>query len=244
MKKIFILVFALTYLTKAWSEEQYLPLLEEGKKWIIETRCDEDTEFTPYLTEITYQDEEIIDGERIVTLVSIDQKEGATPNSHLLKEKYKKLYVWNPFYETWLLYLDFSCKKGEETDYNKKFFFEGFHIDDEGYAFIHGFKRRWLRHNSDYWVEGIGSINLQHLFMYEIPACEDAPYPNSYSILECYKNEQLLFNQDDHKQLSTIKEIRHIDFNDYPIFDPHGREVSTPLPGSIYIHNGKKFVAK
>lgn len=28
------------------------------------------------------------------------------------------------------------------------------------------------------------------------------------------------------------------------IFDLHGREVSNPLPGSIYIRNGKKFVAK
>ncbi|MDE6410194.1 MAG: hypothetical protein K2K81_08145 [Muribaculaceae bacterium] len=243
MKKIFILVFALTFLTKVRGEEQYLPILEEGKKWIIETRCDDDPEFIPFLTEITYQDEEIIDGERIVTLVSLDQTEYATPSSHLLKEKNRKLYVWNQIYDTWLLYLDFSCNKGEETDFNKSLT-NGFYVNDEGYSLMHGYNRKWLRLSSDYWIEGIGSTTLNHLFYEPIPACFDAPLPNSYLILECYKKDQLLYNLEDYTKLSSVNEYKTFYLNNSCIFDLHGREVSNPLPGSIYIRNGKKFVEK
>ena len=41
----------------------------------------------------------------------------------------------------------------------------------------------------------------------------------------------------------SYSEFRTADCNN-KIFDLHGREVSNPLSGSIYIRNGKKFVAK
>ncbi|MDE6410193.1 MAG: hypothetical protein K2K81_08140 [Muribaculaceae bacterium] len=53
-----------------------------------------------------------------------------------------------------------------------------------------------------------------------------------------------IYGDPDYKPSAGVKEITLEKFKDNKIFNLHGREVSNPLPGSIYIRNGKKFVAK
>ncbi|MDE5789603.1 MAG: hypothetical protein K2H96_00020 [Muribaculaceae bacterium] len=53
-----------------------------------------------------------------------------------------------------------------------------------------------------------------------------------------------IYGDPDYKPSAGVKEIALEKFKDNKTFDLHGREVSHPLPGSIYIRNGKKFVGK
>ncbi|MBD5387422.1 hypothetical protein HDR70_06020 [bacterium] len=94
-----------------------------------------------------------------------------------------------------------------------------------------------------YFIEGIG--------------CTEGflPFPHISFLCSCIRTDYIyLIDVEDEQgniifnpgMLSEISEVSNDNMKSEPnhIFDLHGREVSNPLPGSIYIRNGKKFVAK
>lgn len=95
-----------------------------------------------------------------------------------------------------------------------------------------------------YFIEGIGCIDGFLPFpCIEYLKTHDFSY--SFISLLSVEDEQgnIIFRPE---MLSGTNDIsnEHILPETSSIFDLHGREVTNPIPGSIYIRNGKKFVAK
>lgn len=99
-------------------------------------------------------------------------------------------------------------------------------------------------YNIHYYIEGIGCMDgLLPFPCIEYIKTADTSY--SFISLLNVEDEQgnIIFNPGMLSEVSEISNDKLKSESDH-IFDLHGREVANPLPGSIYIHNGKKFVAK
>ena len=95
-----------------------------------------------------------------------------------------------------------------------------------------------------YFIEGIGCMD-GFLSFPCIEYIKTAGFADTPICLLNVEDDQgnIIFNRG---MLSEIFEVsnENIQSGSSPIFNLHGCEVSNPLPGSIYIRNGKKFVAK
>lgn len=246
MKYKLLLLLYIISLFQVRGEEayQYLPLFEEGKRWVVETCVNYDTKKEYYFYNVYCASEEIIDGEQIFTLISINEKDDTESQTYLLKERDRKIYIWDDSYNNWLISLDFNAKKGELTDHNKELSNMGCYVCDEGFTSMNGYVRRWLFINDlTYWIEGIGSPTFAHMSNGPLPTCGGVPFKTG-RIVECYKNDVLLFSYDDYKRLSSLSDVKNPNITESKIFDLYGREVKTVLPGSVYIRNGKKFIGE
>lgn len=88
-------------------------------------------------------------------------------------------------------------------------------------------------------IEGVGASNT-----YVSPGSEiiNGPF---YRMTAFYYNDELLFTEDDFRIIPSgnleLELENNIDEN-APYYDLMGQEVRNPVPGSIYIHQGRKIV--
>ena len=96
------------------------------------------------------------------------------------------------------------------------------------------------------YAQGIGNIFMgNYLYLLTEPyVLPDDGYDASYVINNIYTDDGAVYYKGRNFQdISGVNEIS-VEKAESIIFDLHGREVANPIPGSIYIRDGKKFVAK
>ncbi|MDE7412888.1 MAG: hypothetical protein K2N05_03730 [Muribaculaceae bacterium] len=249
MKKIVFIYLLLCFglIVHADLKEIYHPILEDGKVWILSNTWDEKSDKEPYKTKVWLDGDTII-GEVPAKLLALQNQLPEAPVEHkAVLEINRQLFFYYEANHRWLPLLDFNCNKGDFTlplsDGSMEF--EGYEIEDVGTVEIFNNEYRYVKTKYDYWIEGIGSPLGNYLLVFPVPTCVEIP--NTY-LNECYKNEELIFSYEKWKEirqgLSGVNSLKiNIDTPDI-IFDLHGRRVTNPQPGSVYIRGGKKFVAK
>ena len=117
-------------------------------------------------------------------------------------------------------------------------------------ADIYGVQRRilTLRSTGGYWIEGIGTYDANDVMFYDVRNSAHIYFRTKTHLIACYKDGECIFSEDWAVQYyySGIREIGA----DMPaaapgaqqIYDIYGRRVTNPLPGSIYIVDGRKVV--
>ncbi|MDE6258851.1 MAG: hypothetical protein K2M53_10775, partial [Muribaculaceae bacterium] len=99
------------------------------------------------------------------------------------------------------------------------------------------------------YAEGIGNIGLGD-YIVLISGLSPASPPDDgtlglYLLNNVYdKDGSIFYKGYDFQGFSGIKSIKANDNSESRIYDLHGREVASPVSGSIYIRDGKKFVAE
>ena len=243
MKKYcFTICMALSLFVPSSLYAQYLPLLEDGKKWEIK--------WAGSGLERYYIDE--IVGDTIINDVSY-----RILNESFLREDGSKVYIWDEYDERETTLYDFDLKEGD--------MFEDYVVLCVDTIEIHGISRKRIGLSDNYyidlakyylgdeydekdpkywlvcWVEGIGSqYSPSHYFDWQIagPSC---------TIVRCLIGDECVFTYDDFfaKSVSGISNpISLPSGKDAIIYDLQGRRVTTPQKNGLYIKNGKKFVAR
>lgn len=245
---ILLLIICAFNISIAQSEDDYGPILEDGKVWILNQISEWDADATPYhYAEISIKGDTIVNGVEAKVVRYHKLIDSNNPDHEvILYEKDKMLYFYDWIYlNDWSPLIDFNFKEGEKTvntiwDGTWK---DGFVFDERGTILCQAKSRGYVRIQEDmvqtYWIEGIGSPSLRYLTV----------FPSSlggiHSFLGAvYLNEECLFEMKDMALLSGISNLPSVPDRTSIIYDLHGREVSSPVPGSIYIRDGKKFVAE
>ena len=245
MKKfVLFIILQLCMFAKADNTLPYHPMLEDGKVWILHNTISGNSDLPSYKTKIWIDGDTIINDVEAKKLAMEDIGKESPIIYAIVKEVDKQLFFYYDELEKWSPIMDFSCGKGEYTlpaSDSGVMDLEPFLVEEEGIIKLYDKEYRYLKMFNQYWIEGIGSPSMTTLTFFPVPTCDDVPIPR---LDECYLGDILLFSWDEWQRLSSVNPIMTDALERSIIFDLHGREVSNPLPGSIYIRNGKKFVAK
>ena len=251
---LFTLLLSLTmWASKAQEPEGYLPILEDGKVWILDHIVvdpfqPERPEVERYhFAQVSVKRDTVVNGVaskvvRFETLVPSDNPD----RDIVLCERERILYFFDTMYlKDWSPLLDFNFRKGGKTvdtiwDGCWK---EGFVFDEEGKILCQDTWRPYVLIQEEMlqtcWIEGIGSPSLRFLTVFAT-----APNNTRCVLAETCLNGESIFKMDDLNELGSVSPV-HVDSAHHtPTYDLYGREVSVTVPGSIYIRDGKKFVAK
>lgn len=96
------------------------------------------------------------------------------------------------------------------------------------------------------YAAGLGNISRgDYINLFTEPyVYPDNGYHAEYVLNNIYRKDGAIYFQGkDFQGLSGIKNISLVN-NDSHIFDLYGRTVTNPLPGSVYIRSGKKYIGK
>ena len=243
MKKYcFTICMALSLFVPSSLYAQYLPLLEDGKKWEIK--------WAGSGLERYYIDE--IVGDTIINDVSY-----RILNESFLREDGSKVYIWDEYDERETVLYDFDLKEGD--------MFEDYVVLCVDTIEIHGISRKRIGLSDNYyidlakyylgdeydekdpkywlvcWVEGIGNqYSPSHYFDWQIagPSC---------TMVRCVIGDECVFTYDDFfaKPVSGISNpISLPSGKDAIIYDLQGRKGTMPQKNGLYIKNRKKFIAR
>ena len=97
------------------------------------------------------------------------------------------------------------------------------------------------------YAEGIGNIGYgDYLFLTSQPPVHELDSTNGMWMLNNVydKDGSILYRGYDFQGFSGIEDIYTDGCQEGTIYDIHGRVVTATVPGSIYIRDGRKFVAK
>lgn len=89
-----------------------------------------------------------------------------------------------------------------------------------------------------YWIEGIWAVELFYLNPYPVPTCG---YEH-VRLQECWKDGSKIFDYNSFMELSSLYDVSKSHDIDSAIYDLYGRKVDFPQKGHIYIRNGRKVV--
>lgn len=226
---------------KAYNPCEYHPLLEDDKVWILHTENSADPEFEPYHTKV-WVDRDTLFKDEPSKVIRIKNEISDTIISVVLKEENKQIFYASRDCDYWLPLLDFNCNAGGTTMNSSDGYewYSGIPVNEEGKLKLFDVEYRFLKIWWYTWIEGIGSPDLYFLTMRPVPTC--GPIPTT-KMVECYKGDKLIFTKDEFRKVSGIV-TPIIEEKCFPIYDIHGRKITNPQPGNIYIRNGKIFLAK
>ena len=255
MKQLFFtLLLSLTmWASKAQQPEGYLPILEDGKVWILDHIVVDhfDPEWPEvdryHFAQVSVKRDTVVNGVeskvvRFETLVPSDNPD----RDIVLCERDRILYFLDTNYlKDWSPLLDFNFSKGGKTVDTiwEGCWKGGFIFDEEGKILCQDTWRPYVLIQEEmlqtYWIEGIGSPSLRFLTVFAV-----SPGDPICVLAETYLKGECIFRMDDLKELSSVSRV-HVDSAHHtPTYDLHGRVVTAMVPGSIYIRDGRKFVAK
>ena len=223
----------------SWAQENYLSLVEQGKKWTY--RCNGLVYEFDY--HYTLEGDTTVAGNDCLKMYS-DNKDnkGEIRYEGALYEENKKVYCFYPEKDEATLLYDFGCTvrdtlkignvdlislsidntitgiicKGERYDFQAQ-------LPEEGESFVIGIVS---------WIEGVGATKD---FFNMLPLAG-----NYNSLIACEVNGEVLYQSS-----TAIQSVRSRQSNDNgAIFDLQGRRLSSLPSKSIYIRNGKKMIAR
>ena len=218
----------------------YLPVLSEGKSWLVELISDD----SESVTSILQVSGDTIVNDRVCKKISITKTGEYQPEKFAIAcEQDGK--VWNVVDGTFNLLFDMGWENKD-------------HASDLGIVrkvdviTVNGTSRKRLMIDSGvdgdymgylyYVVEGVGLSTD-----YFIDALGIGSGVQRYRMLSCRENGEEIFTADDFKQkTSGITEITadNADPAKAEMYDLQGHKVAQPAQPGIYIHQGKKVVVK
>lgn len=242
------------------ASENYEPILKDGRKWLVSVQWDEEDDNIERYWFTVDKDTVIndIEAKKIICNNADNQEEkevsyATDDNGSLygfyLYNNWKGVYEW---IEEDVIRID--CEAGMDFESAGRIMASG--ID---YISVGDSQRRRITLNAPdfpelgnfYWVEGIGASSSRGwLFKwFPIPGgpCIKSCCFWAYlaTVEEIYDNDELIFKKEDFTQGLGIEYIsRDDEARDDIIYDMFGRRVSSPQKGSVYISNGRKFIAR
>lgn len=254
---ILILLLGLIFPIKVYAEYTYIPMLEDGKKWVIANySLDNPSEYYILYTIIVGKD--TVAEEHEAKIIEYDYDGRYQNKFNISYEDNKSLYQYFPptvsrcpgFKEI----LNFNVHVGDTIgDYIVR-------LDDM--ITIRGVTRRVLGlieyypevpdpDNPDFkkymystkfpsilWVEGIGALIDYYLNNWV------RAFSTGLKILECYMNDELIYKDGDIEAILGVDNIMLNDGikQDVSLYDVMGQRVDKPRKGQIYIRGGKKII--
>ena len=224
--------------------QQYLPVLEEGKQWVVNRSV------TDINNNITFEasGDSVLNGVHYTVI-----------GYELLREEGAKVYVYDNFYQGEKVLYDFSLSVGDVaySDLEEEIrlhvvcvdtievngisrkrigFFTGNQLEYYGDKLDHTDPKQW----ANCWVEGIGG-------MYGLPDNYGWYIIGSTTRMQrCYVNDKCIFTYDDFftKPVSGISNPIGLPSGKDDIYNLQGSRVTSSQKNGLYIKNGKKFVAQ
>ena len=255
MKKILLLSFIVSLFvgSAVAQEHEYLPLLEEGKRW----NYIRDFARASGPEEYNYYYSYFVNGDTVINNITCKkiymEKDGSVTYKAAMYEDGQKVYCFdNNSTESELLYdfglcrydkmtlekdnVEIICKYTKQSEYegvNRK---EIYWIMIDSYMSEDYVERMMSLDNDIYlseWIEGIGST--QDLFF-------TIPYAGNYChIISCELNGKILYQN---SYYTGINNIRTNSKTSSQIFDLSGRRLNSVPEKGMYIKNGRKWLRK
>ena len=224
--------------------QQYLPILEEGKQWVV-NRSVADLDKNILLA---------VSGDSVLNGVQY-----TVVGNELLREEGEKVYVYDNFSQGEKVLYDFGLSVGDVAydDLEEEIrlhvvcvdtievngvsrkrigFFTGNQLEYYGDKLDHTNPNQW----ANCWVEGIGGIyGPTDTYGWYIIGSRT-------TMKQCLVNNECVFAYDDFftKPVSKITYIGNVTDKRHETYDLQGRKVATPQKNGLYIKNGKKFIMK
>lgn len=257
MKKIILaIILYITALANATNvcNTEYHPIMENGKVWYILNIMHKESSKKDYLTKVWIAGDSIIDGTIVKKIAKQDLSESSITHYTIIKEENKQLFFLfkDDSDKIWCPILDFNCSKDDNTIPLFPGNYDGSVdyclIRDEGIITLSEKKYRYLKvesHYSHYWIEGVGSPDMFILTIFPAPTY-DLNIPISQRLESCYLNDELIYTYDEFSN-ALVSSIDNSIIGNSSRFIKHdifGQKIYNPLPGTIYIQNGKKFIMK
>ena len=222
--------------------QQYLPIFEEGKRWVVKWQAADMVEYQTC----------VISGDTIINNHSYFIVDGS-----FVREEGNRVYVWTNGMERTMY--DFNLKVGDTFQGNELVVVkvDSIKVRDITRKRI-GFMSSWYFevYKGEYgeeldeknpknwdvcWIEGIGSSNTPTYYSdwYVIGP--------RHTMQQCYFKDECIFTYDDFftKPVSGISNpVSLSSGKDAIIYDLQGRRVTTPQKNGLYIKNGRKFIAR
>ena len=236
-KRLKISVMALCLSAAAMAQTDYLPLLEEGKKWHYTYRnwaTKETYKYVEYLSSDT-----IIDGK---TYTKNCQQDGQV--LYLLREEGGKVYEYNGRQKSEILLYDFTLSVG---DIAKSWSEDaGAIVADIGEISTGGVSRKKMAlcyysgeyidyDRPNFWVEGMGSDGgLMNPFSNHMVG--------GFVFLDYIEMpDGSIFNFND---VNSVRSVENGGATNRQTFDLQGRRLKTVPKKGVYIRDGKKFIQR
>lgn len=256
-KIMFLAMMLLSGFIQMSAQDDIGSILSDGKVWIWTGYNIDHSEFPVYFTVVGTEE---IDGKTCWRVDKTPDIPTLSGQSFLLHEENGKLSIR---YEdsngnvSWLPLMDFSMRVGEEREIGiaevegvyEPHSGDGWKVIDKDKVVVDGEERERMKlaqtpHGPNaVWVEGIGVPYFEGLltwFWY--------PLPDNGIVLgefkECQLNGKTIFTRADFGDINSVEEITDKTDADAPVYDLMGRRVTTTLPGSVYIRDGRKFIGK
>lgn len=243
---LFWSLLGISFLMKGQGPVEYDPVLKDGKMWILEPEQCLYPHSIPYFVRVSVAGDTIIDNRLTYILEELSYYSNREElEVRYVTEKDKKLFYLNTD-SVWCPLMDFNPSPGERTmEYmHDGQLYPGWEVREAGVIFLGDGYHRYLKMpNYDYWIEGVGSVYQNYL----TTTSEVVPTGGSvFPVLsKCFDNDNLIFDKREFEYFSQVKDIgRPIGDKESVIHDLHGHVVTATVPGSIYIRDGRKFVAK
>jgi len=239
MKQAQIIFLALCISVASYAQNDYSPLLKDGKKWSYDLwRGLERVSFHLFLD----GDTTIADKRCLKLYEQYEKHESVASYVGAFYEEGRQVYFCQAGKSELWLYYDFSFNKGET-------FYLGEMVVLENSMMVFCGKERhvtYMKSNDNsyaaVWIEGIGSI-----------ARLDTPVivmGNEAELKSCIEDGVEIFKSDDYtKVMNFVKSgISNINVNDGRLssisFDLSGRRLNTQPQRGLYIREGRKYVVK
>ncbi len=169
----------------------------------------------------------------------------------IVYEDDRKTFYYDEFYERFQLMMDFNLQVGDyaETRNEDGAYFDSVQITEVGVVSIRGIERKVIKSNRFTWVEGVYCsfplVEYPMVTRSQAPISRGVPPIPFGDFLECRKDGKVLCTREDLGLGPLgVTDVVVEDEAEGPIYDTMGRRVETPLPGQLYIRNGRKFIAK
>ena len=245
MKQFILFLFALAW-QSGYAQDDYRPLLQDGKKWTYYEGMDIDFSDEHYFLHCWIDGDTIVDGSACKKLYADRLRIGQA--AHLeacLYEEGKKVYSIDlTSHERQLLY-DFGAEIGDEFSVYVGEDFQHHQVKSISQVTSKGnvFRRILLSYTTDFgltleseWIEGIGGIT------YLLVPLSLGIVGDNRRLMSCELNGQVIYDVRKTSQLPVgITSQRVVQgSNGARIFDLQGRQTSVPRHG-LYIQDGKKY---
>ena len=237
--KQFLLMLAMMPLA-SFAQDDYRPLVEQGKKWTYH----HDAYQYVYDYHYTLEGDTVVAGKDCLKMYSDNRdNKGEIRYEGALYEENKKVYCFYPEKDEAALLYDFNCKVGDTLSKNSRDLIAlsietivGVVCKGEYYALQ---VQEYDEEKNDsvvlgtlYWIEGVGATKD---FFNMLPLAG-----NYNSLIACEVNGEVLYQSS-----TAIQSMKsYLPDDDGIIFDLQGRRLPSPPAKGIYIQNGKKRIVR
>lgn len=242
MKKFVSLFLVLCVGLAAMAQSEFKTILKDGRSWKVRYVYNDGVRWYVDTVKYTITGEKQLVGK---TWKMIERSDWQEETMYAREEGGKMYTLLAEQYEQ--LMLDMNLKTGDTLYENYVAVADTIQVNGTDYKRIRQQDSYSGRIFDSAWVEGIGQSEYRFVMYPLITTWE------YYHMLACYDNDVCIFEMKDFGVSDTeVEEILtgiHSTYLDKVaisdrIYDLNGNIVTTPTPRSIYIQNGKKFIAK